>query len=79
MIIAEALYSGCKVVCYKLPHYEGFFGKFPEYILLGDKNAFARKYNIKRDLKKQKQFTKKFDSDKLIKKESKEILNLNDK
>jgi glycosyltransferase involved in cell wall biosynthesis len=40
--LAEALYCGCKVVTYELPHYRGIFGPYPVYVPLGDHAAFAQ-------------------------------------
>ena len=76
IVIAEALYSKCKVVCYELSHYREFFREFPEYVPIGDQNSFSQRFEIKRNLEKQKQFIKKFDSDQLVRAECGEILNL---
>lgn len=41
--LAEALYSGCHCFCYEIRHYRGLFGKYPEYIRMGDKISFAER------------------------------------
>ncbi len=41
--LAEALYSGCHCFCYEIRHYRGLFGKYPEYIVMGDKISFANR------------------------------------
>lgn len=40
--LAEALYCGCRCVCYELPHYRSIFGEFPAYARLGDPEDFVR-------------------------------------
>lgn len=39
--LAEALYCGCRCLCYELPHYRSIFGEFPTYVKLGDPVGFA--------------------------------------
>lgn len=39
--LAEALYSNCVCICYKLDHYNSLFSNFPSYVKLGDVTAFA--------------------------------------
>ena len=39
--LAEALYSGCKVVTYELAHYRDIFREFPKYAPLGNSAEFA--------------------------------------
>jgi len=40
--LAEALYCGCRCVCYELPHYRSIFRDFPAYARLGDPEDFQR-------------------------------------
>jgi len=76
IVVAEALYCGNKVICYKLPHYKEFFGDFPEYVEIGNIKEFVEKINIDKDLKKQEKFAKEFDHRLRIKKDLAEIENL---
>ncbi|MFH1307846.1 MAG: glycosyltransferase family 4 protein [archaeon] len=70
IVIADALYAGCKVICYELEHYYELFKDFPEYVKLGDIKAFASKLNIKRNLKLQKKFMINYDYALKIKKDA---------
>lgn len=40
--LAEALYCGCRCICYELPHYRSIFGDYPAYARLGDPEDFRR-------------------------------------
>lgn len=42
--LAEALYCGCRCLCYELPHYQSIFGSFPAYVRLGDPADFVRAF-----------------------------------
>lgn len=61
IVLAEALYCQCKVICYELRHYKKFFENFPEYVKAGNINGFVEKLKVNKNLKKQKQFAKRFD------------------
>lgn len=76
IVIVEALYSRSKVICYKLPHYKEFFKDFPEYVEKRDIESFVKKLKIKKDLKNQKEFVKKYEYEKRIKEDIKLIENL---
>jgi glycosyltransferase involved in cell wall biosynthesis len=43
--LAEALYCGCRCLCYQLPHYQSIFGEFPAYVRLGDPEDFVRVFH----------------------------------
>lgn len=40
--LAEALYCGCRCICYELPHYRSIFGDYLAYARLGDPEDFRR-------------------------------------
>src|ERR1051325_1749958 len=42
--LAEALYCGCKAVCYELPHYRSVFGDHPVYVAPGNAAQFAERF-----------------------------------
>jgi len=58
----EALYCGCKVICYKLKlDFKKYFGDFPEFVRAGDIESFVRSMSKEKNLKAQKRFMKKYD------------------
>jgi len=66
----EALYCGCKVICYKLKlDFRKYFKNFPEFVRPGDIEGFVKAMEKKKDIKKQIKFMKRYDYRKEVKKD----------